>query len=72
MTSHSGPGSTVTYANNIVNGANLGMQWITGSNFSAQNPVVVSGNTLTRNYIAALVQSKMARLNSLAMCLMEG
>ena len=57
VTSHSGPGSTVTYANNIVNGANLGMQWIAGSNFSAQNPVVVSGNTLTGNYIAALVQS---------------
>lgn len=57
LTSHSGASTTVTYANNTVNGANLGMQWIAGSDFSAQNPIVVSGNTLTGNDIAALVQS---------------
>lgn len=57
VTSHSGPSTTVTYANNNVNGANIGMQWIAGSNFSAQNPVVLSGNNLTGNDIALLVQS---------------
>jgi hypothetical protein len=57
VTSHSGAGSTVTYSGNTVNGANMGFQWIAGSNFSAQLPIVFYRNTLTGNNLGVLVQS---------------
>ena len=57
VTSHSGASTTVTYSNNQVSGANIGFQWIAGSNFAAQQPVVVSGNTLTNVNTGFLVQS---------------
>ncbi|MCE7926486.1 MAG: HYR domain-containing protein, partial [Haliscomenobacteraceae bacterium CHB4] len=57
VTSHSGATSTVTYSNNTVQGANIGFQWISGSNFSAEQPVQMTGNTLNDNNIGVLVQS---------------
>lgn len=58
VTSHSSASTTVTYSGNTVNGANLGFQWISGSDFSAQQPVVLTANTLTGNYSGILLQSK--------------
>ena len=55
VTSHSGAGSTVTYSGNTVNGANIGFQWISGSNFSAQLPVVLYRNTLNGNNTGCLL-----------------
>ena len=57
VTSHSGAGSTVTYSGNTMQGANIGFQWISGSNFSAELPVVLYRNTLTGNSTGVLVQS---------------
>ena len=57
VTSHSGAGSTVTYSGNTAQGANIGFQWIAGSNFSAQMPVVMTGNNVNGNDIGMLIQS---------------
>jgi hypothetical protein len=58
VTSHSSPTSTVTYQNNTVSGANLGFQWIAGSAFAGNLPVVVKSNTITGNGTGVLVQSQ--------------
>jgi hypothetical protein len=58
LTSHSSGSSTVTYANNTVNGANLGFQWIAGSAFAGNLPIQLTGNTLTGNGTGMLVQSQ--------------
>ena len=47
VTSHSSATTTVEYRDNLVNGANLGFQWLSGSNFSAHQPVVLNRNTVT-------------------------
>ncbi|MBK6962341.1 MAG: hypothetical protein IPH20_00020 [Bacteroidales bacterium] len=57
VTSHSGPGSSVTYSGNTIKGANIGFQWISGSDFSAELPVNITGNILNGNNIGMLVQS---------------
>ncbi|BBO36057.1 right-handed parallel beta-helix repeat-containing protein [Lacipirellula parvula] len=57
VTSHSSGASTVTYSNNTVSGANLGFQWIAGSNFTGNLAVQVTGNTLTNVNTGFLIQS---------------
>lgn len=57
VTSHSGATSTVTYSGNSAAGANIGFQWITGSNFAGNQAIVVTGNTLSSCATGALVQS---------------
>jgi len=57
VTSHSGLASTVTYSNNTMSGANIGFQWITGSNFTGNQAVVLTGNTITNCDTGVLVQS---------------
>jgi VCBS repeat-containing protein len=60
VTSHSTGGvtpTTVTYSGNTVDGANIGFQWIAGSNFTGQAPVEVIGNTLTNVGTGFLIQS---------------
>jgi CSLREA domain-containing protein len=58
VTSHSSATTTVTYSNNSVSGANIGFQWLAGSNFSGNQPVVVTANTITNNGTGVLVQSQ--------------
>lgn len=57
VTSHSSATTTVAYSGNNVSGANIGYQWLAGSNFAPHQPVVMTGNTLTGNGIGILVQS---------------
>jgi len=57
VTSHSGATSTVTYSGNTVSGANIGFQWITGSNFTGNLPVRLISNTITSSDTGVLVQS---------------
>lgn len=57
VTSHSGVASTVTYSGNTVSGANLAFQWITGSNFSGQQPIEFTGNLVDDVDTGVLVQS---------------
>ncbi len=57
VTSHSGATSTVTYSNNSASGANIGFQWIAGSNFTGNQAVVLTGNTVTSCDTGVLVQS---------------
>jgi hypothetical protein len=57
VTSHSGASTTVTYADNTVNGANTGFQWLAGSNFAGNQPVRLWRNTLTNCDTGILVQS---------------
>ena len=49
VTSHSSATTTVTYSNNSISGANIGFQWIAGSNFSGNQPVAVTGNTISNS-----------------------
>jgi hypothetical protein len=58
VTSHSSATTTVTYQNNTVTGANIGFQWLAGSNFSGNQAVVVKSNTITGNRTGVLVQSQ--------------
>ncbi|MCM3904441.1 MAG: hypothetical protein ND866_22320, partial [Pyrinomonadaceae bacterium] len=58
VTSHSSATTTVTYQNNTATGANIGFEWITGSNFAGNQPVVVKSNTITGNGTGVLVQSQ--------------
>ena len=58
VTSHSSPTTTVRYSNNSVDGANIGFQWIAGSNFSAQQPVVLTRNTIMNGGTGVQVQSQ--------------
>jgi uncharacterized repeat protein (TIGR01451 family) len=57
VTSHSGASSTVTYSGNTASGANIGYQWITGSNFAGNLPVRMISNTITSCDTGVLVQS---------------
>lgn len=47
----------MTYNGNTAQGANIGFQWIAGSDFSAQMPIAMNGNILNGNSIGMLVQS---------------
>jgi len=58
VTSHSSATTTVTYANNTVTGANIGFQWIAGSNFAGNQPVKLTSNTITNGGTGVLVQSQ--------------
>jgi uncharacterized repeat protein (TIGR01451 family) len=57
VTSHSGATSTVTYSGNSISGTNIGFQWITGSNFTGNQAVVLTNNTITNSDTGVLVQS---------------
>ncbi|MBK8954457.1 MAG: HYR domain-containing protein [Saprospiraceae bacterium] len=57
VTSHSDAGTNVVYSGNTVKGANIGFQWISGSNFSAQQAVQLTGNILNGNDLGVLLQS---------------
>src|SRR5262245_2349676 len=57
VTSHSSPTSTVAYTGNTVQGANIGFEWISGSNFAGNLPVRLWQNTLTGNNTGVLIQS---------------
>jgi hypothetical protein len=57
VTSHSGASTTVTYSGNTVGGANIGFQWISGSNFTGNQPVEVTSNTISDTTTGVLVQS---------------
>ena len=57
VTSHSSPTTIVTYSNNQVGGANIGFQWITGSNFAGNQAVVLNCNQVIGSNTGVLVQS---------------
>ncbi|HQZ53184.1 MAG TPA: hypothetical protein PLG23_06945, partial [Thermoflexales bacterium] len=57
ITSHSSAASSVNYSGNAVSGANIGFQWISGSDFTGNLPVGMFSNTLTNVFTGALVQS---------------
>jgi uncharacterized repeat protein (TIGR01451 family) len=57
VTSHSSATTTVTYSGNTVNGASIGYQWITGSNFAGNLPVRLISDTTTNSDTGVLVQS---------------
>ena len=61
VTSHSSETTTVTYADNLVVGANIGIHWI-GDNYTSSPgpglyPVVVEGNTLLGNWTGVWVHT---------------
>ncbi len=58
VTSHSSGSTNVFYTGNTVSGANIGIQWIAGSNFTGNQPVRVNSNTLLGNATGILVQSQ--------------
>src|SRR5262249_18964376 len=49
VTSHSSAMTTVTYQNNTAQGARTGFQWLTGQNFSGNQPVRLISNTIINN-----------------------
>ncbi|HEV7646048.1 MAG TPA: cohesin domain-containing protein [Pyrinomonadaceae bacterium] len=57
VTSHSSGSTQVFYTGNTVSGANIGIQWIAGSDFTGNQPVRVHSNTLLNNATGILVQS---------------
>jgi len=57
VTSHSGAATLVTYDSNVVQGANGGIVWITGSNFTGNQAVVVTNNQITDSATGIVVQS---------------
>lgn len=57
VTSHSSATTTVTYRDNEVSGANIGFEWLAGTNFAGNQPVVLEANTITDNATGVLVQS---------------
>lgn len=57
LTSHSSSTTTVTYSGNNVSGANIGFQWIAGSNFAGNQPIKVVSNTIANGATGLLVQS---------------
>lgn len=57
VTSHSGASTTVTYDSNHADGANIGFQWITGSNFAGNQAVVMTNNQINNCDTGVLVQS---------------
>ena len=58
VTSHSSGTTTVSYLNNTVTGANSGFQWISGSNFAGNQPVILIDNTILGGATGVLVQSQ--------------
>lgn len=68
VTSHSSATTTVEYNLNIVNGANIGYQWIAGADFIGSGvtaPVVLINDTITNCDTGVLVQSNgMAHLQT--------
>ena len=58
VTSHSSATTTVTYANNTVEGANIGFQWLAGGNFAGNLPVRMTSNVIRNNATGVLVQSQ--------------
>jgi uncharacterized repeat protein (TIGR01451 family) len=64
VTAHSSVGTTVTYADNTVVGANIAFEWLSSSNFAGNQPVLLWGNTLANNTTGVLIQSNgLANLN---------
>ncbi len=57
VTSHSSVSTLVEYDNNQIDGANIGFQWITGSNYAGNQAVVLTDNTITDSNTGVLVQS---------------
>ena len=57
VTSHSSATTTVTYSGNTMVGANIGFQWLAGSNFAGNLPVRLSANTVTNCDTGVLIQS---------------
>jgi hypothetical protein len=57
VTSHSGATSTVKYQNNSMSGANIGFQWISGSNFTGNQPVKLISNNILNGDTGVLIQS---------------
>lgn len=57
VTSHSSATTTVTYSGNTASGANIGYQWISGSNFTGNLPVRLIDDTTTNCDTGVLVQS---------------
>ncbi len=57
VTSHSSSTTSVVYSGNTVGGANIGFEWIAGSNFAGNQAVQLLGNTLTNCLTGVLVQS---------------
>lgn len=68
VTSHSSATTTVSYAGNRVEGANIGFEWIAGSNFAGNLPVrmrdnvVVGGGTGLRLQSNGLVDARCNRI----------
>jgi uncharacterized repeat protein (TIGR01451 family) len=57
VTSHSSATTTVNYTGNTMAGANIGFQWIAGSNFTGNLPVNLTGNLVTTCDTGVLIQS---------------
>jgi uncharacterized repeat protein (TIGR01451 family) len=57
VTSHSGASSTVTYDSNQASGANIGFQWIAGSNFAGNQAVLMTNNQISNCDTGVLIQS---------------
>jgi uncharacterized repeat protein (TIGR01451 family) len=57
VTSHSSATTTVNYTGNTMAGANIGFQWITGSNFTGNLSVNLIGNLITTCDTGVLIQS---------------
>lgn len=57
VTSHSSMMTTVKYQNNTAQGANIGFQWLAGSDFSGNQPVQLISNTIINNDTGVLIQS---------------
>ena len=57
LTSHSSPTTTVTYSGNFVVGANIGLEWISGSDFTGNQAIVVTNSTISNCDTGILVQS---------------
>ena len=58
VTSHSSAMTTVTYEQNDITGANIGYEWLTGLNFSGNQPVRLTANDITDANTGVLVQSQ--------------
>jgi uncharacterized repeat protein (TIGR01451 family) len=66
ITSHSSAATTVLYSRNTVDEANIGFQWITGSNFAGNRPVFLETGSVTGCATGVLVQSNgVAHFNSM-------
>ena len=57
VTSHSSATTTVKYQNNSMSGANIGFQWLAGSNFAGNQPVQLISNNILNNATGVLIQS---------------